>query len=267
MSVVITSVRRMYDNGVSDAYGALLDEICRHLALGRARARASINEQRQRTYHAIGSAIVARQHEQGWGAQVIDRLAGDLRVLFPGQRGLSPRSLRYMHSLAVAWPDADFATAVAQLPWGHVVDLLDRLPTRELRDWYASQALTGGWSRGLLQDRIKGQLHRRVGAAPSNFGDTLPPDDSALAQQVTRDPVLLEFLGLTGPTRERELERAMVDVITATMLELGDGAAALRRHRAQSRPVRSTRHRATRVPRAGGGRSAARPTSPAASRR
>lgn len=40
-----------------------------------------------------------------------------------------------------------------------------------------------------------------------------------------RDPVTLDFLGLGEVVRERDLEQAMVDHITSTLMELGDGLA------------------------------------------
>lgn len=39
------------------------------------------------------------------------------------------------------------------------------------------------------------------------------------------DPVTLDFLGLGEVVRERDLEQAMVDNITSTLMELGDGLA------------------------------------------
>lgn len=208
-----------------DPYGDLLDEIVGLLDEGQTRARDAVGVERLRTYHAIGSAIITRQQEQGWGAQVIDRLSSDLRIRFPSNRGLSARNLRYMRDLARSWPELNLATPVAKLPWGHVTDLLGRLEEPSIREWYAAQAATNGWSRGFLQDRIKGQLHRRIGAAPSNFSETLPEHDSPLAQELTRDPLILEFLGLSEPVRERDVEEAMTAHITRTLLELGDGLA------------------------------------------
>ncbi len=130
-----------------------------------------------------------------------------------------------MRDFAAEWPQLDFATAVARLPWGHLTDLLDRLPDARTRDWYAERAVREGWSRRLLQDRIKGQLDARVGAAPSNFDTALEPQDAAVAQQMLRDPVTLDFLGLGEVVRECDLEQAMVGNITSTLMELGDGLA------------------------------------------
>ena len=60
-------------------------------------------------------------------------------------------------------------------------------------------------------------MHARIGAAPSNFPNRLAPADSDLAQQSTRDPVLLDFLGLARPVHEHAVEAAMMDDLTRTM--------------------------------------------------
>lgn len=206
-------------------YDGLLADVIEAIGSGRSEAALAVGVARLRTYHAIGMAIVSRESDEGWGAQVIPRLSTDLKIRYPQQRGFSVRSLTYMRNFAVAWPDLNFATAVAKLPWGHVTDLLDRLPDAQTRDWYASRAVSGGWSRSFLQHQIRSQLHLRIGAAPSNFDAVLEPQDAEMAQQMLRDPVTLDFLGIDQEARERDLEQALVDNITRTLLELGDGLA------------------------------------------
>lgn len=79
-----------------------------------------------------------------------------------------------MRSFAAAWPAADVnefvQQPVAQLPWGHITVLLDRLEERSDCDWYAGEAARFGWSRALLIDRISANTLDRIGAAPSNYG-------------------------------------------------------------------------------------------------
>lgn len=77
----------------------------------------------------------------------------------------------------------------------------------------------------MLTHQIMNRLHERAGAAPSNFTDQLPGADSALAQQLTRDPYVLDFLDLAGPASERDLETALMDRLQAFLLELGHGFA------------------------------------------
>ena len=84
-------------------------------------------------YWEIGGSILARQAEEGWGAQVIDRLSADLRHAFPDMSGLSARNLKYMRAFAAAWPErAIVQQAVAQLNWYHNLALLDnsKIPPR-----------------------------------------------------------------------------------------------------------------------------------------
>ena len=60
----------------------------------------------------------------------------------PEMKGFSPRNLKYMRAFAEAWPDSEFVQqAAAQLPWGHNLVLLDKLPGPETRRWYAAQAI------------------------------------------------------------------------------------------------------------------------------
>ncbi len=83
-------------------------------------------------------------------------------------------------------------------PWGHVTVLLDKLDDPGERGWYAASAAEHGWSRNVMLNQIMNRLHQRAGAAPSNFTAQLPAADSELAQQLTRDPCVLDFLDLTG---------------------------------------------------------------------
>ena len=114
---------------------------------------------------------------------------------------------------------------VAQLPWAHVTVLLDKLTDPALRDWYAAAAVEHGWTRNVLTHHIATGLHRQIGATPSNFTVQLVAADSELAQQLTRDPYVLDFLDLTGPAAERDLESALVARLQAFLLELGHGFA------------------------------------------
>lgn len=50
---------------------------------------------------------------------------------------------------------------------------------------------------------IMGQLHRRVGMAPTNFAEQFPSADSELTQQLTMDPYSFDFLALTDRAAEQ----------------------------------------------------------------
>lgn len=190
------------------------------------RASLAVNRELVLVYWQIGRDILERQAKQGWGAKVIDRISEDLKAEFPEMKGFSPRNLKYMRAFAEAWPDSDFVQqAVAQLPWGHNLVLLDRLPGPETRRWYAAKALENNWSRNVLSMHIESRLLERSGKAVSNFGHSLPKPQSDLARESLKDPYRFDFLGLTDESQEREIENALVRHVTEFLLELGAGFA------------------------------------------
>jgi predicted nuclease of restriction endonuclease-like (RecB) superfamily len=170
-------------------YSQLLEEIAVRISTSQIRAALGVSRELVLLYWSIGREILARQESEGWGAKVIDRLGRDLQARFPGVEGFSPRNLKYMRSLAQAWPDASIVPQrVALLPWGHLRLLLDRVKEPTSRQWYLQAALEHGWSRDVLAHMISGQLYERQGKALTNFRAVLPPADSDMAEQVLRDP-------------------------------------------------------------------------------
>lgn len=179
-------------------YTQLLDHLKSQVRRARIRATRIVNTELLTLYWDIGHAIVQRQEAEGWGTKVIDKLAVDLRAAFPDMRGLSRTNLKYMRQMASIWDRGAIGQQpVGQLPWGHITVLLDKLDNLSDRDWYAATAAEHGWSRNVLHNQINSGLRRRIGAAPSNFQDHLPAEDSDLAQQLVRDPYVFDFLDIT----------------------------------------------------------------------
>ncbi|WP_244106708.1 DUF1016 N-terminal domain-containing protein, partial [Paraburkholderia phenazinium] len=144
-------------------------ELKQRVERARQRAVASVNRELVTLYWQIGRDILDRQQKQGWGAGVVDRLARDLKAAFPDMRGFSPRNLKYMRALAQAFPQPEFVQQpVAQLPWSHVVTLLDKLDDPAQRLWYAEKSLEHGWSRSVLTMQIETAAHTRTGKAVTN---------------------------------------------------------------------------------------------------
>ena len=211
---------------VPEGYGDWLTGLKRRINEAQQRAALSVNRELVHLYWQIGRDILNRQAEQGWGAKVIERLAQDLRKAFPEMKGFSPRNLKYMRAFAEAWPDTEFVQqAVAQLPWGQNLVLLDKLSGPDERRWYAAKAIEHGWSRNVLVHQIESRLLDRQGAAVTNFEQHLPAPQSDLAIETLKDPYRFDFLGLGEEAREREIENALVGHVTDFLLELGAGFA------------------------------------------
>ena len=209
-----------------DSYSALLQEVKLRIRESQLRASIAVNRELVLLYWRIGRDILARQQNEQWGAKVIDRLAADLKKAFPEMKGFSTRNLKYMRAFAEAWPDEQFVQQlVAQIPWGHNVRILDQVKGAADREWYLRAAIQFGWSRDVLVHQIETQMHKRSGGALTNFENTLPPPQSDLAQQITKDPYAFDFLMLGADAHERELEQGLLAHLKNFLLELGSGFA------------------------------------------
>lgn len=169
--------------GLPDDYQQTLDTVTAWIGAASYRAQRVVNTQRNELYWRFGALILDRQHRgTGWGAFVIRRLASDLRRDLPDAKGYSESNLNYMRAFAAAWPgraEGNFSQQLAEkslpqvaggawdevvtpvgdldigrLPWGHIMVLLDKLDTRQARDWYAAEAVAHGWSRNVLLSMI-----------------------------------------------------------------------------------------------------------------
>ena len=115
-------------------YADWLAELKKRIHTTQQRAVLMVNRELILLYWQIGSGILQRQRDQGWGAKVIERLAHDLRTAFPDMKGFSRANLMYMRAFADAWPEeAIVQQPVGQLPWGHNLVLLTKLKQAEQR--------------------------------------------------------------------------------------------------------------------------------------
>ncbi|MBO0937883.1 DUF1016 family protein [Fibrella sp. HMF5335] len=209
-----------------DEYGQLLADLKATIRQTRLRAIVVANTELLRLYWHIGKAILERQQAAQWGDKVTAQLAADLQREFPVMKGLSHRNIKYMKQFAATYPDFLIGQRpVAQLPWAHHVILLDKVKSAEVRDFYVAKALENGWSRDILSLQIKSGLHERQGKAITNFDNRLLALQSDLAQQLTKDPYLFDFLTLQDDYQEKDLENALTSHITKFLLELGAGFA------------------------------------------
>ena len=259
------SVRPIAKPSVADlpvGYGAFLEDLKSRIRTAQVKAARSVNRELMMLYWHIGKSIVGRQRAEGWGKQVVERLASDLQKEFPGIAGFSAPNIWFMRSFYRAWGDgqqelsqpvressppillqpvrelsdhtppqpvAESASTppepIASLPWGHNLALLHKLKSPAERLWYAREAMEHGWSRAMLVHWIESDLYARQGKAVTNFPATLPPPQSDLAGEIIKDPYSFDFLTLGPDAAERELERGLLDQIRKFLLELGAGFA------------------------------------------
>ncbi len=118
---------------------------------------------------------------------------------------------------------------VSQIPWGHNILLIEKIKDISIRFWYIEQIIINGWNRDTLNAMIKSEIHKRQGNITHNFNLTLPSPQSDIVRQSLKDPYIFDFLTLTEPFQERELETELIKHLEKFLLELGKGFAFLGR--------------------------------------
>ncbi len=200
------------------------------------KAAVSVNRELVLLYWQIGRELLEKADAGSWGAKVIDTLARDLQLEFPGTGGFSRTNLYRMRAFYAAYPvtpaivpqvvgqtESQLPEPILRIPWGHNVILIEKVKEPAERVWYARQAIEHGWSRAVLHHQIESDLSARQGKAITNFSDTLPAPQSDIAMQTFKDPYIFSFLTLDLSARERDLEQGLMDHIQKFLLELGVG--------------------------------------------
>ncbi len=177
-------------------------------------------------YWEIGKLLHERKVEGGHGDRVVTRLSADLKEQFP-QLGVSTRQLWNMKMFYERYSQCDskLLQAVAVLPWSHNLLLLSKKMSDKAVLFYATETIKKGWSRNLLLNAIKLNMHETHALKPAdnNFDRTLPAEQANYANEVFRSSYNLGFLGVTEPLLELELEERLVKKITRFLIELGNG--------------------------------------------
>ena len=91
-----------------EGYEVWRKEIIALIEQAKYKAALSVNSKLLSLYWKIGTYIIKKQKEQGWGSQVVEQLAKDLSSCFPDDRGYSARNLWNMKRFAQEYPDFPF---------------------------------------------------------------------------------------------------------------------------------------------------------------
>jgi len=207
-------------------YQRLLKEIKSKIFSARIRAVHQVNKELIKLYWEIGEALVKKQKEYGWGKSVVENLAKDLQLTFPDVAGFSSRNLWDMKRLYEAYQGQPILRqAVAEIPWGHNLLILNKIFDMEERRYYLEATAALGWSRNVLLNQIKADAYKNQKYLPKqhNFPKVLPVHLMEQADESIKSVYNLDFLGIKEPVLEKELEKRLVGKIKQFILELGYG--------------------------------------------
>jgi predicted nuclease of restriction endonuclease-like (RecB) superfamily len=206
----------------SSGYGTLLAKIKERVRTAQYAALRAVNKQLVGLYWDIGRIIVERQTGEGWGKSVVERLAADLRLEFPGVGGFSVQNLWYMRQLYAEYHgEARLQPLVGEIAWAHNLVIMSKCKDLLEREFYLRMTRKFGWSKNVLIHQIANQSYEKSLSGQTNFDKALPPELRAQAKLAVRDGYTFDFLELGEQHSERELERALIARVEAFLRAMG----------------------------------------------
>jgi predicted nuclease of restriction endonuclease-like (RecB) superfamily len=234
------------NNLYNNDYKAWISELKQKVYSTQIKASIAVNTALIEFYFFLGKSI--SEKENIWGSKLIEKTSTDLRSEFPDIKGFSVRNLKYCRQfyefyapeigqqlvaqfqIPAKQDDKDLVESfvqqtVAQIPWGQNILIFTKSRDIEEAIFYINQTKQNNWGRETLALQIKSDLYRRKGKAITNFKNTLPEPFSDLAQQTLKDPYSFDFMTMTKPFNERDIENQLIRYISKFLLELGKGFA------------------------------------------
>jgi predicted nuclease of restriction endonuclease-like (RecB) superfamily len=232
-------------------YKGILHQIVAEIKSTRIVIANRINNSMIEMYWNIGKHLSEKGIAEGYGGSVVNRLSADLKEEFPNMSGFSPRNLWdmkrfyefYYISIAklrqpvavleksqklqqpVAVFDLIMPKTASMLSWSHHIQIFHKAKSIEEAFYYIESAAKMGWTRDVLLNFIKADVYGKSKILPKhhNFSTALPEHLHAQADEILKSTYNLDFLGISQPIKERELENKIVERIKFFLLELGFG--------------------------------------------
>ncbi len=228
----------MQSNLTTVEYKNWIKELKKKFQTSQIKASIQVNSTLLEFYWNLGSDMVKKQKEYKWGSGFLQQLSDDLSREFPDIKGFSKSNLHYIRRWVLFYSNSETSCATNEIekmaqfvpqlfliPWGHNRVIISKCKSIDEAFYYVNNTIENGISRSVLVHQIESNLYAREAKAITNFKQTLPPLQSDLAKEITKDPYNFDFLTLTQGYQEKELEDALCENITKFLLELGQGFA------------------------------------------
>jgi len=227
--------KKVVNKGMDTTLGDFINEIKGIINTARANAVRSVDFCRVQMYWSIGKRIFEKE-QQGkeraeYGKYLIRNLAKGIEPEYGS--GFSVRQLEMCRQFYRTYPIAN--TLCAQLNWSQY-KLLIAIPDPDKREYYQLEAVNECWTKRQLERQINSMLYERL--LLSNDKESVlavarkerVPESP---QEIIKDPMVLEFLGLEKKASyyEKDLESAIITHLADFLLEMGKGFSFVARQK------------------------------------
>lgn len=210
------------NNSIPEDYSNLLIEVKQRIRSAQYEALKAVNKELIALYWDIGKTIVTRQQGESWGKSVVEQLAKDLQVEFPGIGGLSARNIWRMRDFYLTYYTKEKLTPlVAEIGWTHNLVILEKCKDDLERELYIRMTRKFGWTKNVLIHPIENQTYEKTLLNQTNFEQTVPVEIRNQLKLAVKNEYTFDFLKLADEHSERQLEQAILTKVEPFLQEMG----------------------------------------------
>ena len=228
-------MEEQYNKPSTESMQSLIGEIKQIINDARAHAIRSVDFCRVQMYWAIGQRIVEKE-QQGkeradYGTYLIKRLAQEIEPEYGS--GFGERQLKFCRQFYKTYPKGNALRS--QLNWSQY-RMLIQISDPDKREYYELEAVNEGWTGRQLERQINSMLYERLllsNDKESVLAVARKERTPETPQEIIKDPMVLEFLGLERKAAyyEKDLESAIISHIADFLLEMGKGFSFVARQK------------------------------------
>jgi predicted nuclease of restriction endonuclease-like (RecB) superfamily len=213
----------------------IIHQIQSIIANAKEKAVRSVDTQRVLMYWQIGKVIFEEEQAGKERADYGRFLIKSISEIFQPQfgSGFGVRQLEMNRQFYRTFPIANALRS--QLSWTHYRSLI-RIDNQDKREFYLAEATKNNWTARQLERQINSQLFERLllsndvqAVLEVARAEKVPSQ----AQEIIKDPMVLEFLGLKREAAyyEQDFEVAIITHLQDFLLEMGNGFSFVARQK------------------------------------
>lgn len=187
----------------------------------RTNAIKAVNTELINLYWDVGEYISKRVESSEWGQSVVKELAEYIQRNEPEIKGFSDKNLWRMKQFYEAYKDyPKLSTVLREISWSHNLAIFSRCRTIEEREFYLKLSKQENYSFRELERQISASLFERTMIGNTKLSTVLREFKPDFANAF-KDSYVFEFLNLSEPHNESDLQKGLIKQMKNFILELG----------------------------------------------
>ena len=196
-------------------------DIIQLIKQSRTNAIKAVNAELIHLYWNVGEHISKKIEQSEWGDSVVTELANFIQTKEPEIKGFSDKNIWRMKKFYETYKDfPKLSILLREISWSHNLAIFSRCKTVEEREFYLKLAKQENYSFRELERQISASLFERTMIGNSKLSTALRESNHELTNTF-KDSYVFEFLNLSEPHSESDLQRGLLRQMKNFILELG----------------------------------------------